>query len=70
MRVVLLSPPFCCYCDTTLLLIRVHVVHAQVVVSTHVREGYRMLMQTSGLGGMQINTVVIPWMNVRPPSLR
>lgn len=29
------------------------------------RDGYRMLMQTSGLGGMQINTVVIPWMNVR-----
>uniref|UniRef100_K3X2D1 Amino acid permease/ SLC12A domain-containing protein n=1 Tax=Globisporangium ultimum (strain ATCC 200006 / CBS 805.95 / DAOM BR144) TaxID=431595 RepID=K3X2D1_GLOUD len=36
----------------------------QVVVSTQAREGYRMLMQTSGLGGMQINTVVIPWMNV------
>ncbi|TYZ63055.1 hypothetical protein PybrP1_006871 [[Pythium] brassicae (nom. inval.)] len=30
----------------------------QVVVVSHVRDGYRMLMQTSGLGGMQINTVV------------
>jgi solute carrier family 12 (potassium/chloride transporters), member 9 len=36
-----------------------------VVAATNGREGYRMLMQTSGLGGMQVNTVVIPWTTVR-----
>lgn len=36
----------------------------QVIAANDEREGYRMLMQTAGLGGMQINTVAIPWMDV------
>ncbi|GLD92803.1 hypothetical protein PINS_up001382 [Pythium insidiosum] len=37
---------------------------AQIVVAGQAREGYRMLMQTSGLGGMQVNAVAIPWASV------
>ncbi|KAJ0397295.1 hypothetical protein ATCC90586_008810 [Pythium insidiosum] len=37
---------------------------AQIVVAGQVREGYRMLMQTSGLGGMQVNAIAIPWASV------
>jgi potassium/chloride transporter 9 len=40
----------------------------QIVVAKDEIEGYRALMQTAGIGGMQINTVVLPWIDSLLPT--